>query len=269
MRPRSEHGRRLARPRLLPPVGRRTAARAHRPGGALGGGCAHPRRRRPGPDCGSHGRERHRDLQPPVRARAQLSRNDRDYLRADGGGRALGRRRGLERRPHGARLRRVRRRGRRSGDDGADSGAGRRRLTTRRGAPRRARRGASRRWRKPPLPRLVERGGGAAHSGADTPRARHRLHVHVDCRDAMGANMVNTVAEAVAAASSSRRRPARPAHPHRTCCDCRCVRARARVPPRRSPPRTWTARTCATASSPPRASPRSIPTAPPRTTRAS
>jgi hydroxymethylglutaryl-CoA reductase len=49
------------------------------------------------------------------------------------------------------------------------------------------------------LPRLRARGGGCR--GLDVrplPERRLVVHIHVDCRDAMGANMVNTVAEAVA-----------------------------------------------------------------------
>jgi hydroxymethylglutaryl-CoA reductase len=57
------------------------------------------------------------------------------------------------------------------------------------------------------VPRLVARGGGPRSleirtgDGALTvPAAERRVvvHVHVDCRDAMGANLVNTVAEAIA-----------------------------------------------------------------------
>jgi hydroxymethylglutaryl-CoA reductase len=50
------------------------------------------------------------------------------------------------------------------------------------------------------LPRLAERGGGArgleVRTGSDPGRVI--VHVHIDCRNAMGANMVNTVAEALA-----------------------------------------------------------------------
>jgi hydroxymethylglutaryl-CoA reductase len=52
------------------------------------------------------------------------------------------------------------------------------------------------------VPGLVTRGGGARgldvrQLGADDDRMIV-VHIHVDCRDAMGANLVNTVAEAVA-----------------------------------------------------------------------
>ena len=49
------------------------------------------------------------------------------------------------------------------------------------------------------LPRLRERGGGCRDLEVRTlPDRRLVVHIYVDCRDAMGANMVNTVAEAVA-----------------------------------------------------------------------
>jgi hydroxymethylglutaryl-CoA reductase len=49
------------------------------------------------------------------------------------------------------------------------------------------------------LPRLRERGGGCRDLEVRTlPGQRLVVHIYVDCREAMGANMVNTVAEAVA-----------------------------------------------------------------------
>src|SRR5881394_2869472 len=57
------------------------------------------------------------------------------------------------------------------------------------------------------VPRLVARGGGPreldvrAAAGASVDGeldTRLIVHVHIDCRDAMGANLVNTVAEAIA-----------------------------------------------------------------------
>jgi hydroxymethylglutaryl-CoA reductase len=49
------------------------------------------------------------------------------------------------------------------------------------------------------LPRLLERGGGCRALEVRTlPEKRLVVHLFVDCREAMGANMVNTVAEAVA-----------------------------------------------------------------------
>jgi hydroxymethylglutaryl-CoA reductase len=50
------------------------------------------------------------------------------------------------------------------------------------------------------LPRLRERGGGCRDLEVRALSGRRLVvHLHIDCRDAMGANMVNTVAEAVAA----------------------------------------------------------------------
>jgi len=49
------------------------------------------------------------------------------------------------------------------------------------------------------LPRLRERGGGSRDLEVRTlPGQRLVVHLYIDCRDAMGANMVNTAAEAVA-----------------------------------------------------------------------
>lgn len=55
------------------------------------------------------------------------------------------------------------------------------------------------------VPRLVTRGGGprslevrVADGGAASNDRRVVVHIHIDCRDAMGANLVNTVAEAIA-----------------------------------------------------------------------
>jgi hydroxymethylglutaryl-CoA reductase len=54
------------------------------------------------------------------------------------------------------------------------------------------------------VPRLVERGGGArsleVRFAEEVPGLATRIvvHVHIDCRDAMGANLVNTVAESIA-----------------------------------------------------------------------
>ena len=48
------------------------------------------------------------------------------------------------------------------------------------------------------LPRLSARGGGAREVEVRALPERLVVHVHIDCRDAMGANMVNTVAETLA-----------------------------------------------------------------------
>ncbi len=120
------------------------------------------------------------------------------------------------------------------------------------------------------LPRLVDRGGGAREIEVRAHPRRVVVHVHVDCRNAMGANMVNTVAEALAAARGrAGRRALRAAHPHQPLRSPLRAGEGARPAERaRRRPRS-TARPCATGSSPPRASPRTIPTAPPPTTRGS
>ncbi|HVY39582.1 MAG TPA: 3-hydroxy-3-methylglutaryl-CoA reductase, partial [Polyangia bacterium] len=80
------------------------------------------------------------------------------------------------------------------------------------------------------LPRLAARGGGAREIEVRAHPRRVVVHVHVDCRNAMGANMVNTVAEALAdrvAALAGGRSGLRILT---NLCDRRCVRVRARVP---------------------------------------
>ncbi len=84
------------------------------------------------------------------------------------------------------------------------------------------------------LPRLAERGGGPRELEvrAGTHPGRVIVHVHIDCRDAMGANMVNTVAEALAerlAALAGGRSGLRILT---NLADRRCVRVLARVPVR-------------------------------------
>ena len=122
------------------------------------------------------------------------------------------------------------------------------------------------------LPRLVDRGGGARGSRCATSRRRHdRLHVLVDCRDAMGANLVNTVAEALADRVAELAGGRRGLRILSNLCDAGCVRVtRARA----APTALATRRTCDGAEVrdgivPPRASPSTIRTARPRTTRAS
>jgi hydroxymethylglutaryl-CoA reductase len=80
------------------------------------------------------------------------------------------------------------------------------------------------------LPRLVERGGGARAIEVRTLPGRVILHVHVDCRDAMGANMVNTVAEALADRAVYVAGGRRGLRILTNLCDRRCVRVGARVP---------------------------------------
>jgi len=82
------------------------------------------------------------------------------------------------------------------------------------------------------LPRLLERGGGPRELEVRLGNhpARVIVHVHVDCRNAMGANMVNTVAECLAerlAALADGRSGLRILT---NLCDRRLVRVRARVP---------------------------------------
>src|SRR5579871_2490646 len=56
------------------------------------------------------------------------------------------------------------------------------------------------------------------------------VHVHVDCRNAMGANMVNTVAEALAARVAELAGDRSGLRILTNLCDRRCVRVTARVP---------------------------------------
>ena len=84
------------------------------------------------------------------------------------------------------------------------------------------------------IPGLVQRGGGARDIdvrplGTEADRMLV-VHIHVDCRDAMGANLVNTVAEGVAdrlATLASARVGLRILT---NLCDKRCVRVTCRVP---------------------------------------
>jgi hydroxymethylglutaryl-CoA reductase len=80
------------------------------------------------------------------------------------------------------------------------------------------------------LPRLTARGGGARELEVRALPGRVIAHVHIDCRDAMGANMVNTVAESLAervAALAGGRGGLRILT---NLCDRRRVRVKARVP---------------------------------------
>jgi len=56
------------------------------------------------------------------------------------------------------------------------------------------------------------------------------VHVHIDCRDAMGANMVNTVAESLAERVAGLARGRGGLRILTNLCDRRCVRVSARVP---------------------------------------
>jgi hydroxymethylglutaryl-CoA reductase len=80
------------------------------------------------------------------------------------------------------------------------------------------------------LPRLAERGGGAREIEVRAHPRRVVVHVHVDCRNAMGANMVNTVAEALAARVAELAGGRSGLRILTNLCDRRCVRVKARVP---------------------------------------
>src|SRR5215475_2464684 len=85
---------------------------------------------------------------------------------------------------------------------------------------------------KATLPRLSERGGGAREIEVRAHPRRVVVHVHVDCRNAMGANMVNTVAEALAARVAELAGGRSGLRILTNLCDRRCVRVEARVPAR-------------------------------------
>ena len=92
------------------------------------------------------------------------------------------------------------------------------------------------------VPRLVARGGGPrslevrtsappAGPAAANPRdSRLIVHIHIDCRDAMGANLVNTVAEALAPRVAELGGGRFGLRILTNLCDRRLVRARARIP---------------------------------------
>jgi hydroxymethylglutaryl-CoA reductase len=94
------------------------------------------------------------------------------------------------------------------------------------------------------VPRLCARGGGPrdleirvpegvpsqGHGRDPASDQRLVLHVHIDCRDAMGANLVNTVAEAIAPRVAELGGGRFGLRILTNLCDRRLVRARARVP---------------------------------------
>jgi hydroxymethylglutaryl-CoA reductase len=92
------------------------------------------------------------------------------------------------------------------------------------------------------VPRLCARGGGPRdleirlpepHGNGHHTHARDQrliLHVHIDCRDAMGANLVNTVAEAIAPRVAELGGGRFGLRILTNLCDRRLVRATARVP---------------------------------------
>jgi len=82
------------------------------------------------------------------------------------------------------------------------------------------------------LPRLVARGGGprALEVRVGEHPARIIVHIHIDCRDAMGANMVNTVAEALAERLASLAEGRSGLRILTNLADRRLVRVHARIP---------------------------------------
>jgi hydroxymethylglutaryl-CoA reductase len=82
------------------------------------------------------------------------------------------------------------------------------------------------------LPRLADRGGGARELEVRTFPGRVIVHVHIDCRDAMGANMVNTVAEALGGKVARLAGGRSGLRILTNLCDRRRVRVQARVPAR-------------------------------------
>ncbi|HET6283679.1 MAG TPA: hydroxymethylglutaryl-CoA reductase, degradative [Polyangia bacterium] len=80
------------------------------------------------------------------------------------------------------------------------------------------------------LPRLTARGGGARALEVRTVSGRVIVHVHIDCRNAMGANMVNTVAESLAERLASLAGGRSGLRILTNLADRRCVRVKARVP---------------------------------------
>jgi hydroxymethylglutaryl-CoA reductase len=82
------------------------------------------------------------------------------------------------------------------------------------------------------LPRLVARGGGVRELEVRDGGGAERLvvHIHVDCRDAMGANIVNTLAEAMAGRLALLAGGYHGLRILTNLCDRRCVRVKVRVP---------------------------------------
>lgn len=85
------------------------------------------------------------------------------------------------------------------------------------------------------VPRLIERGGGPRGLDVRTvggAQDRVIVHVHVDCRDAMGANTVNTVAESLAGRLAQLAGGRGGLRILTNLADRRCVRATCRIPAR-------------------------------------
>jgi len=83
------------------------------------------------------------------------------------------------------------------------------------------------------VPKLVERGGGATDLDVRCLEGGMLVtHIYVDCRDAMGANLVNKIAEACADRIAVLGRGKRGLRILSNLCDRRCVRIRVKVPER-------------------------------------
>ena len=84
------------------------------------------------------------------------------------------------------------------------------------------------------VPGLVNRGGGArgleARALGEASDEMIVVHILVDCRDAMGANLINTVAEAVAPRLAALAKGEAGLRILSNLCDKRCVRVRCKVP---------------------------------------
>ncbi|HEY8077574.1 MAG TPA: hydroxymethylglutaryl-CoA reductase, degradative [Labilithrix sp.] len=84
------------------------------------------------------------------------------------------------------------------------------------------------------VPGLVARGGGARDLEVrvlgEPSDAMIVAHVLVDCRDAMGANLINTIAESVADRLATLARARAGLRILSNLCDKRCVRVRCRIP---------------------------------------
>ena len=83
------------------------------------------------------------------------------------------------------------------------------------------------------VPKLVERGGGATDLDVRCLEGGMLVtHIYVDCRDAMGANLVNKIAETVGDRIALLGGGKRGLRILSNLCDRRCVRVRAQVPER-------------------------------------
>ncbi len=117
---------------------------------------------------------------------------------------------------------------------------------------------------------LVEVGGGARElDPRDLGDGRLVTHLVVDCKDAMGANSLNTMAEAIGDRVAALAGGKLGLRILSNLCDRRLARSSGRIPPRRSPTAKAKARRWPKASRAHHVSPRPTSTAPSRTTKAS